>query len=137
MGSETDILTPDAETPVALDEDDRLDPDYVRSVLDAVEDGNRQEAYRLAQPLHVADIADLFELCPRDERADLATALGDLLNADVLAELNEHVREDLIDALPAAQVADLAEQMDTDDAVALIEDMEEEDQQAVLAELDP
>ncbi|MFM2411191.1 MAG: hypothetical protein RL481_2019, partial [Pseudomonadota bacterium] len=140
MASETDILTPDAETneiTVTLDEDDRLDPDFVRSVLDAVDGGNPDEAYRLAQPLHVADIADLFELTPRHERADLAVALGDLLNADVLAELNDYVREDLIDALQPAQVADLAEQMDTDDAVALIEDMEEEDQQAVLAELDP
>ena len=66
-----------------------------------------------------------------------ARALGDLMGADVLAELNDYVREDLIDALPAAQVADLAEQMETDDAVAMIEDLEEDEQQAVLAELDP
>ncbi len=59
------------------------------------------------------------------------------MSADVLAELNDYVREDLIDALPASMVADLAGQMDTDDAVAFIEDLEEEDQQAVLAELDP
>jgi magnesium transporter len=137
MSSDVDAISPDLETPITLDEDDRLDPDYVRSVLDAVEDGKPEEAYRLAQPLHVADIADLFELTPSGDRAALASALGDLMNADVLAELNDYVREDLIDALPAAQVADLAEQMDTDDAVALIEDMEEEDQQAVLAELDP
>jgi magnesium transporter len=137
MSSDIDAMAPELDPIITLDEDDRLDPAYVRSVLDAVEDGKPEEAYRLAQPLHVADIADLFELTPRDERIDLAKALGDLLNADVLAELNDYVREDLIDALPAAQVADLAEQMDTDDAVALIEDMEEEDQQAVLAELDP
>jgi magnesium transporter len=137
MSDHIDDIAPDMEIPVTLDEDDRLDPDYVRSVLDAVEEGKPEEAYRLAQPLHAADIADLFELTPREERSGVAKALGDLMNADVLAELNDYVREDLIDALPAAQVADLAEQMDTDDAVALIEDMEEEDQQAVLAELDP
>jgi magnesium transporter len=137
MSSETDIVEPELETPITLDEDDRLDPDYVRSVLDAVADGDHDEAYRLAQPLHVADIADLFELAPREGRAALASALGDLLNADVLTELNDWVREDLIDVLQPSQVADLAEQMDTDDAVAMIEDMEEEDQQAVLAELDP
>jgi magnesium transporter len=137
MSGDIDAISPELETPITLDEDDRLDPDYVRSVLDAVADDKPDEAYRLAQPLHVADIADLFELTPSADRAALASALGDLMNADVLAELNDYVREDLIDALPAAQVADLAEQMDTDDAVALIEDMEEEDQQAVLAELDP
>jgi magnesium transporter len=137
MSDHIDTTAPDIETPITLDEDDRLDPDFVRSVLDAVEEARAEDAYRLAQPLHVADLADLFELTPQDQRAALARALGDLMNADVLAELNDYVREDLIDALPAAQVADLAEQMDTDDAVALIEDMEEKDQQAVLAELDP
>jgi magnesium transporter len=137
MSSETDILNPDIEAPITLDEDDRLDPDFVRSVLDAVEEGRPEEAYNLAQPLHAADIADLFELTPAVERGALARALGDLMNADVLAELNDYVRDDLIDALQPAQVADLAEQMDTDDAVAMIEDLEEEEQQAVLAELDP
>ncbi len=134
MSSDTDIHIPDIET---LDEDDRMAPDFVRSVLDALYDGTHAEAYRLAQPLHAADLADLFELTRREDRPVLARALGDLLNADVLAELNDYVREDLIDALPAAQVADLAGQMETDDAVAVIEDLEADDQRAVLAELDP
>ena len=69
MSSDIDILDPEVEAPVTLDEDDRLDPDFVRSVLDAVEQGRPEEAYALAQPLHAADIADLFELTPRDDRA--------------------------------------------------------------------
>ncbi len=80
MSSETDILPPEIET---LDEDDRLAPEFVRSVLGAVDDGHDAEAYRLAQPLHAADIADLFELTPREDRAALAKSLGDLINADV------------------------------------------------------
>ena len=120
-----------------LDEDNRLTRDFVDRVLDAVEEDDLAEAHRLVEPLHEADIADLFELTPRDQRGELALALGDLMSAEVLAEVNDYVREDIIDALPAALVADLAGQLDTDDAVAIIEDMEEEDQQAVLAELDP
>ncbi len=120
-----------------LDEDNRLTRDFVDRVLDAVEEGDLTEAHRLVEPLHEADIADLFELTPRDRRGELAIALGDLMSAEVLAEVNDYVREDIIDALPAALVADLAGQLDTDDAVAIIEDMEEEDQQAILAELDP
>ncbi len=120
-----------------LDEDNRLTRDFVDRVLAAVEDGDNAEVQQLVEPLHEADIADLFELTPADDRGPLAVALGELLSADVLAEINDYVREDIIDALPAAQVADLAGQMDTDDAVAVIEDMEGEEQQAVLAELDP
>ncbi len=120
-----------------LDEDNRLTGDFVARVLAAVENHDNERAYKLVEPLHEADIADLFELTPRDKRGRLAISLGDLMSADVLAEVNDFVREDIIDALPAAQVADMAGQMETDDAVAIIEDMEEDEQQAILAELNP
>ena len=136
----SDIANPnniDLEIVETLDEDNRLTRDYVDRVLDAVEDGNLNEVRRLVEPLHEADIADLLELTPSERRGELAISLGDLMSAEVLAEVNDYVREDIIDALPAAQVAGLAGQLDSDDAVAIIEDMEAEDQQAVLAELDP
>jgi magnesium transporter len=136
----SDIASPifiDTEIVETLDEDNRLTRDYVDRVLDAVEGGNLNEVRRLVEPLHEADIADLLELTPSERRGELAISLGDLMSAEVLAEVNDYVREDIIDALPAAQVAGLAGQLDSDDAVAIIEDMEAEDQQAVLAELDP
>ena len=136
----SDIASPsiiDTEIVKTLDEDNRLTRDYVDRVLVAVEDGNLNEVRRLVEPLHEADIADLLELTPSERRGELAISLGDLMSAEVLAEVNDYVREDIIDALPAAQVAGLAGQLDSDDAVAIIEDMEAEDQQAVLAELDP
>lgn len=132
-----DPIIVDDEIVETLDEDNILTRDFVDRVLSAVEDGNMDEVQRLVEPLHEADIADLLEQTPSEMRGPLAVAMGALMSAEVLAEINDYVREDIIDALPAAQVADLAGQLDTDDAVAIIEDMEEEDQQAVLAELDP
>ncbi len=120
-----------------LDEDDRLKPEFVRAVLDAVGNGDDEAARALVEPLHPADIADLFELTPADQRARLATAITDLLDGDVFAEMNDYVREALIDSLDPSQVADIAAELDTDDAVAIIEDMEESDQRAVLRALDP
>ena len=118
-------------------EENTLRPDFVRRVADAVEAGDRDAVYALVEPLHPADIADLFELLDEDDRPLLATLISDLMGGEVLAELNDHVRELLVEALPAGTVADLAEQMETDDAVALIEDLDEDDQQAVLAEMEP
>ncbi len=134
--SETDLPEPDIDT-TQLDADDRLKPEFVRAVLDAVDGGDAEAARALVEPLHPADIADLFELTPRDSRAALATAITDLLDGDVFAEMNDYVREDLIDALSATQVADIASELDTDDAVAIIEDMEPADQREVLRALDP
>ncbi len=118
-------------------EDNTLRPRFVRKVSEALESGDHERVYNLVEPLHPADIADLFELIDRDERVSLARAINDLMGGEVFAELNDHVRELLVDELEPDEVAELAEQMETDDAVALIEDLDEEDQQAVLAEMEP
>jgi magnesium transporter len=134
--SETELAQAETES-TQLDEDDRLKPAFVDAVLDAVEAGDVETAHELVEPLHPADIADLFELTPEDRRKELAAAVSDLLDADVFAEMNDYVREDLIDALDARQVADIASELDTDDAVAIIEDMEPEDQREVLRAMEP
>ncbi len=136
--SETEL--PAAEAPgeaSELDEDDRLKPEFVRAVLDAVAAGDVERARELVEPLHPADIADLFELTPGENRAALAHALHGMLDGEVFAEMNDYVREDLIDALNPREVAEIAAELDTDDAVAIIEDMEPADQREVLRALDP
>jgi len=136
--SETEFPREDVETPTSeLDEDDRLKPEFVRAVLAAVEAGDAEAARERVEPLHPADIADLIELTPGDQRAGLAAAIADLIDGDVLAEMNDWVREDLIDALEPHQVAHLAADLDTDDAVAIIEDLDADDQREVLRALDP
>jgi magnesium transporter len=127
----------DAAPESRMDADDRLRPEFVRDVIARVDAGDDEGARSLVSPLHPADLADLFELAPEDRRGAIAAALGDLLDGDVLAEMNDHVREGMIDQLDAAQVAEIASELDTDDAVAIIEDMDDADQAAVLRALDP
>ncbi|WP_213979604.1 magnesium transporter [Sphingomonas sp. dw_22] len=136
--SETELHAGDAEASESeLDEDDRLKPEFVSAVLEAVEAGDFEAAHALAAPLHPADIADLVELTPSEQRPALAAAIADLIDGDVLAEMNDWVREALVDALEPHQVADIAAELDTDDAVAIIEDMDADDQREVLRALDP
>jgi magnesium transporter len=120
-----------------FDEDNRLKPEFVRRVSEALARGEANQVYDLVEPLHPADIADLFELIGRDQRRALARAISDLMGVEVIAELNDHVRELFLENLSAGTLADIAEQLDTDDAVAMLEDLDEDDQQAVLAEMEP
>src|SRR3954462_13718919 len=113
----------------AIDDEDRLRPEFVDKVLDAVDAGDDETARKLVESLHPADVADLIELAARDEREGLVKALAGIVDADVYAELNDYVRETLIDEMEPDQVADLAGQLDTDDAVAIIEDLDSEDRQ--------
>jgi len=131
--AETDL---DAEPRDVL-EDNRLRRDYVDDVVQALDLGDVGAVRALVTPLHPADVADLFELIPADHRQPLAEALGDKLDADVIAEMNDWVREELLDVLSAGQVAEVVTQLDTDDAVSIIEELDEDDQREVLRALDP
>ncbi len=128
---------PGAAPKSAIDDEDRLRPEFVDRVLDAVEAGDDATARALVAPLHPADVADLIELAARDERDGLVRALAGIVDADVLAEMNDFVREGLLDSLEPQQVADIAGQLDTDDAVAMLEDLEEDEQRAVLRAMEP
>jgi magnesium transporter len=133
-------LLPDAQphdSRSAVDEEDRLRPAFVETVLDAVDAGDDETARQLVRPLHPADVADLIELARSDEREGLVKALAGIISPDVLAELNDYVREGLLDEMEPQQVADIAGQLETDDAVALIEDLDADEQQAVLRAMEP
>jgi magnesium transporter len=119
-----------------MDEENTLKAEFVRSVADALNEGDGKAVYELVEPLHPADIADLLELFEREERYQLAATITDLMTSDVVAELNDYVREDMMEALPPEAVAQIVDQLETDDAVQLIEDLDEADQRAILAEIE-
>src|SRR5687768_3058883 len=91
------VLVAEPESMTAMDAEDRLRPEFVERVLDAVEAGDVETARELVEPLHPADVADLIELAARDEREGLVKALAGIVDAEVLAEMNDYVREGLLD----------------------------------------
>ena len=86
--SDTAAAPPESKPQAPIDHEDRLRPEFVDKVLDAVEAGDDETARELVQPLHPADIADLIELAARDEREGLVKALAGIISPDVLAVLN-------------------------------------------------
>ncbi len=117
------------------DEEGALLTDFVRSVEAAIEAGAKPEIRALAGNLREADLADLIELLKSDQRGRLIEALGSDFNPAALSELEEPVRDQVLDAMPNAQVARALRELESDDAVYLLEDMEEADQSEILAKL--
>ncbi|MBC7497074.1 MAG: magnesium transporter [Sphingomonadaceae bacterium] len=120
-----------------LDDDGRLRRSFVGRVVATLDASDAAATRALVDPLHEADIADLFELIPGDYRQDLAKALGDKLDASVIAEMNDWVREELLDDRTANEVAAVVSELDTDDAVSIIEELDEDDRREVMRALDP
>src|SRR3546814_13794130 len=80
--SDAELPQPEIES-TQLDEDDRLKPEFVDAVLDAVGEGDDEAVRQLVEPLHPADIADLFELTPSERRPALAQAIPELPDGGV------------------------------------------------------
>ncbi len=110
-----------------------LSPDFVRAVVEALDATDDAEVRRLVAPLHVADVADLLEIIRPFERRALIRALGDALDPEVLSELDEDVRDDVLAVIEPVVLAEAVTALDNDDAVYLLEDLEEERQQEILA----
>ena len=113
-----------------------LDGDVVDLVLEAVEANDAARLTELLEPLHPADIADLLEQIGGAERRALLRLWGAEIDGDILSEIDESIREEVIDALPRDVLVEAVRELDSDDVVDLIEDLEEPQQEAILGALE-
>jgi magnesium transporter len=109
-----------------------LTSSLVSAVADALEVGDDVRLRGLIAPLHQADLADLIERFKSDERQQLIAAAGAMFTGEVLAELEQDVRDDVIERLDTGEVAAAISELDTDDAVSVIEDLDAPQQQEIL-----
>lgn len=109
-----------------------LSPETTKAVCGALEASNHDDLLSAVDGVHPADIADLLEQLSAEERKSFVELAGVDLPADILAELEEGVRDDVVEALDDGFLAEVVCDLDTDDAVYLLEDLEEERKQDVL-----
>ncbi len=108
---------------------------YLDRVLEALGSAEPKAIRALMRDLHAADLADLIEALDQPDRVALIAALGRSFDVEALAELDEGVRDELMEALPNDVIASAIKKLDTDDALYLIEDLEESDQHEILAKV--
>ena len=81
---------------------------------------------------HEADIAEIITLLPTDARARFVHLLWDDMPAEILAELDDGVREEIIEQISAPVLARSLGQLDSDDAVFVLEDLQQDERDEVL-----
>jgi len=117
------------------DEEGELRPEFLHAVEAALEAGDTKTVRELALPLHEADLADLIQLLRPDQREPFIATLGRDFNAAALSELDEGVRDQVLEEMPNEAVAEALQQLDSDEAVYVIEDLDKQDQTDILAKL--
>ncbi len=118
--------------PPVRNDSGEISPEFLRAVEAAINRGGIGELRRLVRDLHEADLADVIELLSHDERIRLIEMLDRSFNVEALSELDENVRDDLMDALPTRVIARAVRNLDTDDAAWLLEDLDEKEKKEIL-----
>ena len=133
-------MSDDTNVPTATSDDvnytprlDLIDQNQLLAILKISDASEFRDALR---PIHPADFSDQFEQLTNEQRETFIARGGHLITADVLAELEDEVVEDILPLLPSAQIAEAIGDLDNDDATQIVEEMEDAQREDVLERLD-
>ncbi|MGZ3411572.1 MAG: magnesium transporter [Xanthobacteraceae bacterium] len=117
------------------DEEGAIRHEFVEQVTAAIDSGNAAILRALVGDLHEADSGDLIEALDPDHRVPLVKLMGADFDFTALTEVDDTVREDILEELPPAAVAEGVRDLDSDDAVRILEDLPREEQTEILEQL--
>jgi magnesium transporter len=112
-----------------------LRADYVEQVVKALDAGDAAALRKLVGELHEADAGAVLEALDPELRPRLIALMGADFDFTALTQVDDTVREEILEELPPETVAEGVRDLDSDDAVAILEDLPKEDQAEILEQL--
>ena len=123
------------EAPAFRDEEGELNPEFLAAAADAIEASEAERLQALVEDFHESDLGDLLEALEPDHRPRLIELLGSAFDFAALTEVDEAVREEILEELETSTVAEGVRDLDSDDAVTILESLDDEEQAEVLDQL--
>jgi magnesium transporter len=131
------MLDQDNSTPPLRDEEGALRSDFVEAVTRAIDTDDAPALRELVGDLHEADVGAILEALEQEKRPRLVELLGIDFDFTALTEVDDTVREEILEELPPRTVAEGVRELDSDDAVAILADLPTEDRAEILEQLPP
>jgi len=114
------------------DADGLIASDFLSRISGAISEGDRKALDVLTADLHAADLADVIELLNADQREAFVRLQKSDFNVLALAEVEDAVRDHILEIMPWGRVAEGVRELDTDDAVSILEDLDAGEQGEIL-----
>ncbi len=108
---------------------------YVDRVAAAIAARDAAALKLLVGDLHEADAGDLIAALDPDLRPKLIKLMGADFDFTALTEVDDTVREEILDQLEPQTVAEGVRELDSDDAVYILEDLPKGERQEILEQL--
>jgi magnesium transporter len=118
-------------------DDGEIRPEFIENITAAI--AAEDEAFLRAEvaELHEADLGDLILALEPEDRVRLVELTGTDFDFSALNELDDAVREEILEELEPETVAEGVRELESDDAVELLEGLDEKDQDEILEHLLP
>src|SRR6478752_3641178 len=119
------------------DEDGEIRHEFVEDISRAIHAANTPWLRAIVAELHEADLGDLIAALEPDDRVSLVELTGADFDFAALNEVDDTVREEILEELEPETVAEGVRELESDDAVELLEGLDEADQEEILEKLPP
>lgn len=122
-------------TPPLRTKDGSIRVAFVRQVARAIDAADVASLRGLVGDLHESDLGAVLEALEPERRPRLVELLGIDFDFTALTEVDDAVREEILDDLPPQTVAEGVREIESDDAVAILEDLPKHEQAEILEQL--
>jgi len=112
-------------------------PEFIEEITRCIRANDATFLREVVAELHEADLGDLIEALDPDDRVSLVELTGTDFDFSALNEVDDTVREEILEELEPETVAEGVRELESDDAVELLEDLDEKDQEEILEKLPP
>lgn len=114
----------------------KISKEFILEIEELIANNNQQSILHALEDIHFADIAELMNELSAKNAAYLFKILDSEISSEILLELDEEVRENILSNLSAKEIAEELDEMDTDDAADIIGELPEEIKEEVISELE-
>jgi len=114
----------------------QLTTDFLQKTEQLIAQKDGRALKELLADFHFADIAEILEELNSSDATYLIKLLESDITSEALMELDEDIREKILDRLSPKEIAEELSEMDSDDAADIIAELDDEIQQQVIDKIE-
>ena len=113
----------------------QLNDELIIKIADLISVKKNSTLKKLVEDIHFADMADIINLLNEEQGIYLIKLFDSEKTSEILTELDENVREKILQALSVKEIADEIEELDSDDAADILSELSEARKEEGISEI--
>ena len=110
-----------------------LSKEIIQDISNLISNKKNKEIKKLVDGIHYADLAEIINELESTQRIYLIKIIDSDKTSDVLTEVDEDVREEILKTLSEKEIAGEIKELDSDDAVDILSELSDEKQEKVIS----